>query len=338
MNVTVTLKPNDSFLEEQPSHRAAEGIPSTDGETHQIPNAVNIEQQRHEERNDGEGYVDGTSWEYPSICVTDTDGVEHSFDSAVVNLDETEPDVDIWMVHDETPSNELAKVTYYTGYGIQSRTFTDSLGTEHVSHSVYIQTLEGEDVVFTPHNYRGFVVSYPDGSRETVGEIDRHSATAKRQNKHNPPQSHPIATETGHMTVTADKETYTDVVNVSAAQQASKYMLHTRSGNSLTVSEITDVEGALYTVSATHESVFEHGHTTTSVQRAVGAYVESSSDERTANSPILKVVGHPKSASVYKTPVTHKVAALEDIDTGFVKTPSGDVYEAFEILPQFPSD
>ena len=329
MDVTVTTH-RPSNLEEQEAHRIAEGFPSPEGPTHKIPNALNIEQIHNDpDANWRPNWED--KYRYPEIRVTDTTGETHVFDHAIVNIEDTAPEVDIWMVHDETASNEHTKVTYYRGYGIQSSTFVNSFGTECVAHSVFIKTPDGKDVVLSPCSYRGFIVKYSNGTIRTVGNIERHSRTAQSKQERNPPQEHPYATDDGYITVSADGETYHGIVNVSRPEP-SEYVLHTAVGNQITVSDITDVDGALYTVVARHTSTFGHGVTTTGVQRALGVYVDENPRLSSTGEPELKAIGHPNSAAVHKTPSAYRIAALSDIKTGFVKTPSGKVMRSFDSL------
>lgn len=330
MTVSVTShRPN--YLEEQEAHRDAEGIPEADGPTHQIPNAINVEQIRNDDQSENWRTRWKDKYQYPEIRVTDATGTEHVFDHALVNLDETDPEVDIWMVHDETASNEHAKVTYYKGYGIQSETYTDTFDKERTSYSVFIQTRDGEDVVLSPHGYRGFIVKYPTGVMRTFGDIERHSLSAQRQNEKESPQSHPYATDDGQFTITADGDTYAGIVNVTRPEPG-EYILHSSHGNRIRVSDITDVEGALYTVTARHESSFGHGVTTTSIQRALGVYIEENPALSPSGEPILRAVGHPDSAAVHKTPSTYRITELQDIESVLVKTPSGNLLHSFDDL------
>lgn len=315
----VTVKEYESVpAPSQYSHKAAEGIGDPVRE-HTFTNVYNIEQHNPDPGTDT----------YPRIVIRDSDG-EHTFASAIPDVSDTEPRVTVTAIRDITPSDVKARTTTLNAYGFQTETVTDTFGDEVVIHGAYVRDQDGDPAVLHS-NHRGYIVTYPDGTTQHYGDTSRHSRTAQKYIGDTIPHDPPYKTDTGHMTVHADGDTYHGVVNTSRPS-VDTYALHTVAGNTIHVSEITDVEGALYTVAVRHKDTFGYGKETTTVQNAMGVYVSA---EHNVGSHDLAVfaVGHPDSAGVHKTPYLHQLTKVENVENVFVKHPDGTVTTGLENIP-----
>ena len=280
--------------------------------THSFDNVANVEYR-----------YNGDDDDWPTVRLTLDDDSTEEFEYATVNLDDTEPEVTATMVRDSTPSIEYQEVTTHECYGVWRESYEDSFGRTRHSHCLFIER-DDEPVVLSPHNYRGIDVRYPNGERDVYGSLNRHSNTAQGFLADNEPYNPPHQNEEGVLTLNTTQGELYDVENVRRVQHDLgddfKFDV-TTSSNTIRVDDINDAEGPCYAACVKHQPTVGGGTTVTSIQRAIGLYLDEAKDGEYT----LTALGFPTSAGIYRPPQTHSIAALGDIESLHIKLPNGTV-------------
>lgn len=336
MTATVTSH-SRHYQESVDNHSVFEGV--EDGVEHEFTDVINIE--THYPKDNGSisrPFNWRGEYKYPRVTVATEDGELHEFESAVVDVSDTEPALRVHMVKDKTASGVMSEVRSYNAYGLQSQEYENELGGTSVSYSIFLESLGGKTALLTPVNYRGFIVSadhedYP----KHFGTLDRHSKNIQLHYGTDGLRGHPVAADSNTFQIETPDRTYNDVEMVTRPEPG-RYHVRTAAGNVISVDSIEEVSGGLFTVVARHETANGYGETVTAAQRALGVYRDASSRVVPDGDERLVVMGHPHSGGTHKTPGKHGIASVDDIQDVFIKTPDGTIHRGIDAIPEDPYD
>lgn len=339
-SVTVIPQHETRYINQQDTHRTAEGIPLTSGEPIHYTGVTNV----RIERTDGFD-PDIFDAEYPVIHLTFADGHTETLRGSIKD-DETDPLLDIWKMENGDAREEFTKIKHFDhALGFHQYTSTNSFENEITSEHLYIQNPDGQYIQYSPPTGDGYIIKRPSDHIEVVDSPTKFNDNPTYKHKPSPDDfsTHPYKTNAGTLTITADGHDYTDIAFVSRARRGHRrYILHTHSGGLILADDITDVTGPLFTVCATFDG--RYGPETRSLTRGIGVYIQAGCGSW--NEPSLMGIGHPRSSSTYKAPITYQLAPLSKLTSLVIKTPTGDILNSPTDLsnaqqhphPQHPTD